>query len=401
MSINRTILYYPTIRLPRGSWLNQAILYWDQIGSIVPQRWNDQYRARQSPNEQIRVEYTGATTNFFINGEYVRDRDFNKQYLSLEESKDLEDRGIIRTIRPEMLIQGNQSKLREFENDFLRTIFYRQRNLHKIGDTKPWYDETWLLEDKVSHAIIEKLKKAHLVHSQIEKDHDLASYVFESETADIYMTLLARYLADIDSKFTVPITDISKYWDLNYKTRNRKDRFLCAKILFHLPVPQADIPLEKILNFREANKVDLKKLHLTLSKLELNVGRSDDYSEIDGKCAETAEEIMIQIHDINERFREERISTIPQSIYSVVNKQTVIEGAVIGQTIGAPTSLALTGNPENPLIIGCTTIAGIAAKMGIKIGNDWIAMKNRQSALIRESGFSYLFKANSARIIRT
>ncbi len=104
---------------------------------------------------------------------------------------------------------------------------------------------------------------------------------------------------------------------------------------------------------------------------------------------------------MNERFKEERISTIPQSIYSVVNRQTFVDGAIAGQTVGAPISLALTGNPENPLIIGSATIAGIAAKLGIKIGTDWIAMKNRQSALIRESGFSYLFKANSERIIRT
>ena len=34
--MNRTILYYPTIDVPRKDWLRHALLYWDQVSSIVP-----------------------------------------------------------------------------------------------------------------------------------------------------------------------------------------------------------------------------------------------------------------------------------------------------------------------------------------------------------------------------
>jgi hypothetical protein len=400
MPVNRTILYYPTVRLPRGSWLNQAILYWDQIGTIVPQRWDDQYRSRQSSSERIPLEFTDPTANVYVDGNYVRDRDLDKRYLSLEESKDLEDQGIVRTIRPELLIQGESSRLHDFEKEFLRTIFYRGKKLPKIGKMRRWRDETWILEDKVSDTVVKKLQEKHLVHPDIEIDQGLPNYIFESETADIYFTLLARYLADIDSKFTVPMTDVSKYWNLNYQPRNQQDRFLCARILFHLPVPRHDVPLNTILNFKEDNKTDLIKLHCTISSLEVTVGKEDNYSEIDGKCAEIAENIMLQIHDIDDQFKAERIGTFTDSLYSVINKSTVQEGAIIGATIGSPVSLALTGNSQNPLIIGSFTAGGIAAKMGIKIWNDLIAMKSRQSAIIRDSGFSYLFKANSERIVR-
>jgi hypothetical protein len=37
LSAKRTILYYPTMSVPNGGWLRQALLYWDQIGSIVPE----------------------------------------------------------------------------------------------------------------------------------------------------------------------------------------------------------------------------------------------------------------------------------------------------------------------------------------------------------------------------
>ena len=32
----QTILYYPRINIHDGSWLRNAILYWDEVSSIVP-----------------------------------------------------------------------------------------------------------------------------------------------------------------------------------------------------------------------------------------------------------------------------------------------------------------------------------------------------------------------------
>ncbi len=32
----QTILYYPKINIHDGSWLRNAILYWDEVSSIVP-----------------------------------------------------------------------------------------------------------------------------------------------------------------------------------------------------------------------------------------------------------------------------------------------------------------------------------------------------------------------------
>ena len=272
--------------------------------------------------------------------------------------------------------------------------------MRKIGETRRWQDETWILEDKVSDTIVKKLIEKHLVRPEIEFDQGLPNYIFQSETADIYFSLLARYLADLDSKYTVPMTNSSKYWNLNYQSRDRRNRFLCAKIIFHLPVPQSDIPLTKILEFKDNNKTDLKKLHTAIAKLEVAVGIEENYSTIDGKCAEIAENIMIQLHDIDSQFKEDRIATISDSIYSVVNKKSLQEGAIIGSTIGSPVSLALTGNPQNPIIIGSFAIGGIAAKIGIQIMNDWIAMKTHQSAVIRNSGFAYLFGANKKKILR-
>ena len=34
--MSQTILYYPNINIPDGSWLRNALLYWDEVSSIVP-----------------------------------------------------------------------------------------------------------------------------------------------------------------------------------------------------------------------------------------------------------------------------------------------------------------------------------------------------------------------------
>jgi len=39
--IGRSVLYYPTITIPPGSWLRNAVLYWDSVGSIVPRSFDD------------------------------------------------------------------------------------------------------------------------------------------------------------------------------------------------------------------------------------------------------------------------------------------------------------------------------------------------------------------------
>ena len=34
--MDRTVLFYPTISIPNGPWLRQAVFYFDKVASIVP-----------------------------------------------------------------------------------------------------------------------------------------------------------------------------------------------------------------------------------------------------------------------------------------------------------------------------------------------------------------------------
>ncbi len=81
----RSILYYPTIDIPSGPWLRQAILYWDEVGSIVPERMEE--TGDLSYREEIRV---------------------------------LRDRGVFRPFRPEALTRVPRAEpiLRKLDDEF-------------------------------------------------------------------------------------------------------------------------------------------------------------------------------------------------------------------------------------------------------------------------------------------
>lgn len=51
----RAILYYPTISIPTNDWLRRSLLYWDEIGSIVPVDYEENTLIPYSPDIQFLV----------------------------------------------------------------------------------------------------------------------------------------------------------------------------------------------------------------------------------------------------------------------------------------------------------------------------------------------------------
>jgi hypothetical protein len=51
-ALTRTILYFPTIAVPNGTWLRRALLYWDEVASIVPQGYTGESLIPYTPEVQ-------------------------------------------------------------------------------------------------------------------------------------------------------------------------------------------------------------------------------------------------------------------------------------------------------------------------------------------------------------
>ena len=205
-----TILYYPMISIRTGRWLRQALLYWDQIGSIVPQNYEDEALLPYTPD---------------------------MEYLKAE--------GEFRPFRPDALLGQDRDAFREFEDDLLQTISASSLVLSSSLPFAPRFDFR-IHRDKISHHVFDLLKQEGLA---ISERSDGNWYYCERRFALSYMSLLAKYLAASDSDSTVPSTNLAVYEKLNFQARLDADAFVCLKARFRdiLPVPRGDVPLADIL----------------------------------------------------------------------------------------------------------------------------------------------------------
>lgn len=87
--LKRTILYYPTINIPSNEWLRNAVLYWDEVSSIVPYDW------RQDPTIAV------------------------SQDIDL-----LEGEGLFRPIHPGQLMDSRQAwqAVQDMTDEFIATV---------------------------------------------------------------------------------------------------------------------------------------------------------------------------------------------------------------------------------------------------------------------------------------
>jgi hypothetical protein len=391
-----TALYYPTILIPRGSWLNYTLLYWEQLASIKPQSWIDNVENVYLDKQDDHSIYSDPSGNFPIEKNWVNTWDHPDWFLSIRECKDLEDAGYLRTIKPEKLVH-DFDKWKKFEHEF-KSIINSRRNLPKCGQNRLSIDETWIQTDKISQDLGQFLILKKLVCKEIQQKDNLDYYLFERETGEIYMTLLARYLADSDSKTTIPLTIFDESWEINYKPIDNKQKFVCVNVMMNLPVPTETVSLEKILDFRKKNHPDFEKLQESIANLELRVKKMDNESDVEDECKKYIRNITIDVENIKQKFQDEQIKTISAAIRASLSKEELTKAAGSGLIVNKIFSMA-TGLPITPLTYAVASAAGIIEQSSLRIFDGWINNKTKENADLREFPFSYFYKAESSGII--
>ena len=218
----RRILYYPNINIEDGVWLRNALLYWDQVSSIMPV---DETQYDLSPEIQYLM-----TTEFF------------------------------KATRPEEII------LSESYDDFLdeartKIIDYNPNSSSgrraRMHSSKLEVDikNKIINNSKLSTDIIDLLNEKEY----IERSCDRNWYNIEQEISDIYMTVLAKYLADINDNVTVIGTDKSMFQNYAYSkdysgnesnTRRNFMQYICKM----LPTPYMNVSIVDLLEFKVKRK---------------------------------------------------------------------------------------------------------------------------------------------------
>ncbi|WP_257657883.1 DUF6236 family protein [Parapedobacter lycopersici] len=358
--MKRSILYYPKINIPSSTWLRNALMYWDEVCSIVPRTFS----GRED-------EFLSTDIRYLI------------------------DEGQYRSIDPESLLSSPNSY--EFLNDFVdefKEIILNERFLRVVNRlSKPVTynihqdklrigEQSRIHASKTTYQIYDFLAERGLANRQ--EDPEWLS--FENNTGLIYMSLLAKYLADINPEQMTIGTDANAYETLNFRRVAKKEGFPAIRVALNniLPTPAENVPLEKIIDFKRRRIDNLKSFRLLLSEFNSKISSSTSLSELKEISFNFQDTISLGVRDISDVLADSNISHVGKSLTSLIN-------------IRSPTTLlaAAGGLSKAGLLMLPFDVTGfgLATVATLQIGYSHIENRNQRRAAIRNSPFSYLYYA--------
>jgi len=210
-------LYFPYINVPTNEWFTQILLYWDEVGAIVPR-------------------------------DYIYEPEMlDKHMLELVRS------GLVKQIIPDLY---NMDGGRNFAKSFISLIekygINRKARESRFG---PIYSSRIHI-DKFGYEIAE-----YLVHEKLAKKEKHPWFRVESITAGLFMSYLASFLGNSDDLNMQPITDdittfatFSEEYAAGENNRNNHlDRMRIDILDEILPVPRYDHDVRSIVQFKETH----------------------------------------------------------------------------------------------------------------------------------------------------
>lgn len=345
----RTILYYPTISIPTGPWLRQALLYWDEIGSIVPQR-----------GDSALIPYTPDIEYLRAEGEF---RPFNPEAL----------------IRQPEGWRESQAFEKEFRSAVTSASFQRL-----LAPKHQRQFVSHIHKDKVSDKLFDFLEQNGLARKKNSK-----WCLFEEKTALLYMAMLAKYLADIDIQATVPGTDRREYERLIYDAPVRLEGFVCLDTRFSnaLPIPRDDVPISDILAFKRKRRAELLNFRELVDRFQCQLLQAKHKREIKEIPVRFKESIEKGVNNLGTLLQDKKIATKVGSLKTIIN----VKSPTFWATLGLITHQA-TKVTEVPLR---WTFPGLALLGSIEVGYYLIDKRNKRRATLRKSPFAYLYHAQA------
>lgn len=213
------LLYFPLINVPKSSWLNRSLLYWDTVSSIVP------YKFVKNPEKlspHMRSLVRADLVRQVIPGNYVGNiPNYTSAFL-----EHLEQLGTA--------VEGRRKR-------FTR---HAGVNIHL---------------EKMSHDI-----RQDLVNRKLGRAKDGTWFQVEKDTANEYMTYLAATIGQCSENDLMPMTDDKQNFSVFLSGRQSIESELeplrHALLEEAFPAPTAPLNAEDILNFKRKHQDDLPRL---------------------------------------------------------------------------------------------------------------------------------------------
>ncbi len=271
--MGNTILYYPTIKIEDGMWLRNALLYWDNVASIVP---NEEYEEQNS----IEVEY-------------------------------LKSAGIYKPVYPQELLDNSRANDAFYKQikSYIRTYNLIKNNKYDIKQPVP---AMMISRSKMNEDLCE-----HMLKNEIAIEaNDEEWLAMDKRFARRYMSILARYLSslhedmeigtDIESVFLNPYAYSFSSSGRSYQGVEEK-MYLDMVIQNVLPVPNMDVSLQEVIDFKMEHQDKLRCFRHRLEKFQFDLQLCRDTELISTRVRMFQREIDEDLQKIEELMKSRKI----------------------------------------------------------------------------------------------
>ena len=350
----QTILYYPQININDGIWLRNAVLYWDEISSIVPYENYPEFSPELLYLRELGIYKAIYPQDLFFS-------EFAKDFCDcIERRISAYDRSRTRNI--DNVVQNGQGA-REYKDKVNAPILYDLI-----------YNEK--LPPKLLHYFSDR---KYINNCKIDGRLEI-----DSKISQIYMRTLAEYAIKCSEKDIVLGTDKSIYSREIYSaSRKREDlQTQCCIINIEnsLPQPSMDVGFEDILDFKIRRKDEFNAFRGKIRELESNIYNANSPELIRHYETQFIEGWQQCSMDFYRVLKEAKISFFLGSLAALVAIPYINQ--TLSSHIGPdPTSIIQTGASF------------------LTIGVNYFNYKNKVSPIKADGGFSYIIKANRDGII--
>ena len=231
------VLYFPYMRVPENRWFTRVLLYWDQIGSIVPSEYAD------------RPEGLGRYMGALVKEEQVK------------------------PIKPGTYIH----RIPNFAEPFLKMIDDNPLIKGRRGIALKEHETFTLHIEKFSPLVY------GLEDMGLARETSSPWWEMESLTADLYMTYLSSALGKTEDLNMEPITDrsqsLSMYSASSENISKPADIFRDLRmrvIQGILPAPTGGIPVLDLVQFKTQNHDLLHRFRRHIESSLINIARTPD-----------------------------------------------------------------------------------------------------------------------------
>ncbi len=322
--MERILLYYPSINIPDGDWLRNSLLYTDKVASIFP----------FDNIEDSRVD--SDTRTLFDAGQYQPISVFNE--LNHHPLPQYFEQNFINTLESEEFrkIRGNIQSFNRAENRGL--------------------DDYDMYINKLSNNLRDYLKNNQLMEY---KNYD--EVTVEKNSAIIYMSMLADYLASVNKDLVTPSTDELEFEKLAFQLGDEKILTHRIQLDKCLPTPSPDMSIADIIKFKENRKQELLQFRVELDKLEDDIHSAYDQEDMKRKMVQFQEKIEKELLEIKKLLGDSKLKYVLNGFSSLLDfKQAEIVGTIAGlgvAGVGTLAALPFVGLGAGALLLSGTLVS--------------------------------------------